>query len=250
MIVRQHISNIPRAPANSPTRYASARRGQSKLRQCLQGVLGWLLDPETWFRAAAIAAARERDSSGTLQPLDIPVSTGSRKGHARCQIDEPGNGVQHDEQRKFAAPTSSSGSASALVGISDRALPSRELSEGAVQALGTGLGRPNPCARPPVAQAETPLRLSVTRRRASTFKRVQRRGYLRLANWILRTAHQLAALGLLGPNAGRIAFGWSAYLSKKSLAIWRSERTAGRDNSNRRAARATHVKNNDGFRGD
>jgi hypothetical protein len=226
MIVRQHISNIPRAPTKSPTRCASASRGQQQLRQCLRGVLGWLVDPETWLRAAAIAAARERGSSGTLQPLDIPMSIGSRKDHARCQMDEPGNGVQHDEQRKFSVPTSSSDPSSALVGIPDRALSSRELSEGAVQALGAGLGRPNSCARSHVAQAGPPLRLSVTRCRASTFKRVQWRSYLRLANWILKTAHQLAALGLHGPMAGRIAFGWSACLSKKSLAIWRPERGA------------------------
>jgi hypothetical protein len=230
MIVRQHISNVPWVPTKSPTRCTSASRGQPHLRQCLRGVLGWLVDPETWLRAAAIAAARERDSSGTLQPLDILVSTGSRKDHARCQMDEPGNGVQHDEQRKYAAPISPSDSPSALVSISDRAFSPRYLSEGATQTLGAGLGRPNSCACSPVSQAGTPLRLSVTRRRASTFKRVQRRSYLQLANWILRTAHQLAVLGFLGPMTGRIAFGWSACLSKKSLAMWRFERTAGQDN--------------------
>ena len=51
----------------------------------------------------------------------------------------------------------------------------------------------------------------------------RQRGYLRLANWIIRAARSLAAQGLLGSGAARTAFGWSERLSKKSLAIWRSE---------------------------
>jgi hypothetical protein len=50
-----------------------------------------------------------------------------------------------------------------------------------------------------------------------------------LARWIIRTAYALAALGMLSPALARIAFRWSSHLSKKSLALWRSERSERRE---------------------
>ena len=197
----------------------SAQRSQ--LARRFGAALGWLVDPEVWLRAGLIASLRERDHAAMLGPLDVQGPLVDRRTHVRCGMVGPNNGGTRDERLSLVPASTASGSRPALDVIADGTSSSRCLSTGTLQATESGLGRPALCGG---SRAHQPERLRRPRSWQLTSKHLRQRIYLLLANWIVRGAHALAMRGLLSPAAARAAFRWSASLSKRSLAIWRSGR--------------------------
>jgi hypothetical protein len=223
MCIHRHTRPTSRA------RRTGSRGHQQQFRQRLREAFGWLVDREIWLRACAIAALRQRDGAVTLEPPGASARPQSHTAHACCHAAEPANGDKCGERPNIAATPSVSGSDHALVAVPDRALSSRDLSEGTLQAIGTGMGRPDLCASSCAARTNEWRRASMTRRWGSASRHMQQRSYLLLANWIVRAAHFLAARGLLSLTAARIAFRGSGSLSRRSMAIYRYERATSKD---------------------
>ncbi|MEW6438403.1 MAG: hypothetical protein AB1508_14680 [Pseudomonadota bacterium] len=129
--------------------------------QSFQDAFGFLAEPEIWFRACAIAVLKEAEGAAMLELLDIPDLLGNGRVHERRHTSGPGNGGQRNERPDIAPTFSASGSRSALVGVKDRGLSSRTLSEGTVPKIGTYLDRQRLCQNSRVARANKPRRDAV-----------------------------------------------------------------------------------------
>ena len=220
----------PRGETTStwPSPRARCRDHYRQVMQLFQDWFGWLADPEIWLRACAIAAVRDRNSVGMTETPNISDLLWTDRDHAGGDAVRRASGGKLNERPNRATFAPASGSRSALFDLSDRALSPQQLSEGTRQEVRGGLGRPAPCRNSCLARANRP-RGRISRICRSFIRRRQQRAYMTLARWIIRTAYALAALGMLSPALARIAFRWSSHLSKKSLALWRSERSERRE---------------------
>jgi hypothetical protein len=205
----------------------SARQSLSAYR--LRVALGWLVDPQVWLRAGLIASLRERSHLATLGALNVQGLFEDRRTQVRCDMVRPTNGGTRDERLDLAPASTALGSRPALGAVADGTPSSQGLSSGTLQAAEPGLDRSALCGGPRKGRTEG-QRHPPSRRLTS--RHLRQRVYLLLANWIVRGAHALAMRGLLGPATARAALRWSASLSKRSLAIWRSDRMPMKTNHN------------------
>jgi hypothetical protein len=213
--------------SKSPAQRASSSGRQSQFWQRPRDVLGSLVDREIWLRACAIAALRERASATPLEAVDALALLRDCGVYAGCDAVRSANGGEDDERSNLAPASSASGSRAALAVGTHRTRRSLALSEQTSQEIGTGLDRSKLCANSCMARPRR-VQQSVMRSACAITRRLKHRGYLLAARWIVATARVLAARGLLSAKAALLAVRWSSRLSKKSWAIWRSERPSAR----------------------
>jgi hypothetical protein len=224
--------------SSSPLRVATADRrlGFGQRWRALTGPYG---NPELWLRACAIAALRQRDGVDMIDLLETPGAFGygplKLQRYALPSVEWSAGDERAIRSSSLVRP----GSPVALASMAHRDFAPCEAATRTHQACGIGVGgsdaRPNSCADRP----SKPRRRSVMRSRRSIAKRLEKRSYLLAARWAVKAAHFLAMSGLLSRRGAFIAFRLSSRLSKKSWAIWRSERTFAEGKQGRRVPSTT-----------
>jgi hypothetical protein len=200
---------------------ADRRLGFGRRWRALIGPYG---NPNLWVRACAIASLRQRDGVDMINLLQTPEAF----GHG--PLKQPRSALPSIERSagdERAIPSSDlvgPDSPAALASMAHRGLVPREAATGTHQACGIGVGGPDSCPNSCADQPSRPLRRSVIRSRRSIAGHLEERSYLLAAKWIVKAAHFLAMHGVLSHRGAFIAFRLSSRLSKKSWAIWRSQR--------------------------
>jgi hypothetical protein len=207
----------------SPLRVDTADR-RLGFGQRWRALIGPYGNPDLWVRACAIAALRQRDGVDMINLLETPGAC----GHGLLKLPRPTlpfiERSAGDERAIPSSDLAGPDSPAALASMAHRGLVPREAATGTHQACGIGVGGPDSCPNSCADQPSRPLRRSVIRSRRSIAGHLEERSYLLAARWIVKAAHFLAMHGVLSQRGAFIAFRLSSRLSKKSWAVWRSQR--------------------------
>lgn len=106
--------------SNSSTQRARSSDRQPRSRsRCFRDAFGWLVDPEIWLRACAIAALRERDGATTIELPDIPNLLGINRVHAQSRVVERADEDEREEPPNRVPTSFASGSRPAPVRVQE-----------------------------------------------------------------------------------------------------------------------------------